>query len=143
MIDYKILKSDLIRDEGIRLKAYKCTAGKITIGVGRNIDPAGGKGITTKEADILLSNDIDECIEDLKKIFPEFTTLPDNMQRVLVNMRFNLGPEKFRQFRRLIAGVEHKDFKIVIKSMKENDVIFFYSLECLNLNEHELLNISY
>ena len=120
MIDYKILKSDLIRDEGIRLKAYKCTAGKITIGVGRNIDPSGGKGITPKEADILLSNDIDECIEDLKKIFPEFASLPDNMERVLVNMRFNLGPEKFRQFGRLIAGVERKEPEIVIKSMKES-----------------------
>ena len=120
MIDYKILKSDLMRDEGIRLKAYKCPAGKLTIGIGRNIDPAGGKGITTKEADILLSNDIDECIEDLKKIFPKFASLPDNMQRVLVNMRFNLGPEKFRQFGRLIAGVEHKEPEIVIKSMKES-----------------------
>ena len=31
-------KNQLIRDEGIRLKPYKCTSGKITIGVGRNLE---------------------------------------------------------------------------------------------------------
>lgn len=31
-------KQQLIRDEGIRLKPYTCTAGKITIGVGRNLE---------------------------------------------------------------------------------------------------------
>ena len=32
------LKKHLIEFEGIVLKPYKCTAGKITIGIGRNLD---------------------------------------------------------------------------------------------------------
>ena len=32
------LISELERDEGVRLSAYKCTAGFLTIGVGRNLD---------------------------------------------------------------------------------------------------------
>jgi len=28
----------LVRHEGLRLKAYRCTTGKLTIGYGRNLD---------------------------------------------------------------------------------------------------------
>lgn len=35
------LESDLIRDEGLVLKPYRCTANKLTIGVGRNLDDNG------------------------------------------------------------------------------------------------------
>jgi hypothetical protein len=32
------LRKDLIVDEGLKLFPYKCTANKLTIGVGRNLD---------------------------------------------------------------------------------------------------------
>lgn len=35
------LEKDLIRDEGLRLKPYRCTADKLTIGVGRNLEDNG------------------------------------------------------------------------------------------------------
>lgn len=41
----------LIRHEGLRLKPYKDSVGKLTIGVGRNLDD---KGITKEEAMHLL-----------------------------------------------------------------------------------------
>jgi hypothetical protein len=31
------IKAQLIRHEGLRLKPYRCTAGKLTIGIGRNL----------------------------------------------------------------------------------------------------------
>ena len=49
------LKEQLIRHEGLRLKPYRCTANKLTIGVGRNLDDVG---ISEDEALILLENDI-------------------------------------------------------------------------------------
>ena len=51
----KRLKDMLIRHEGLKLKPYLCTAGKLTIGVGRNIQD---RGITYQEAMMLLENDI-------------------------------------------------------------------------------------
>ena len=56
------LIEELKRDEGVVLTLYKCSAGKNTIGVGRNIDD---RGITEDESDYLLSNDIDLCVEEL------------------------------------------------------------------------------
>jgi len=32
------IKEQLVRHEGLRLKAYRCPAGKLTIGIGRNLD---------------------------------------------------------------------------------------------------------
>lgn len=61
------LKKELIRDEGFRSKPYKCTAGKLTIGVGRNIED---NGITEDEAMYLLENDIASCIKQLTAKLP-------------------------------------------------------------------------
>ena len=49
------LRDALIRDEGVRLKPYRDSVGKLTIGVGRNLDD---KGLTRAEAEALLDNDI-------------------------------------------------------------------------------------
>ncbi len=32
------IKAQLVRHEGLRLKPHRCTAGKLTIGIGRNLD---------------------------------------------------------------------------------------------------------
>ena len=45
----------LIYHEGLRLGVYRCPAGKLTIGVGRNLED---RGITEEEAYYLLRNDI-------------------------------------------------------------------------------------
>ena len=66
---YEKLTAQLTKHEGLRLKPYHCPAGKLTIGIGRNLED---KGITEKEAVMLLENDIHECIEDLKTIFQGF-----------------------------------------------------------------------
>jgi lysozyme len=62
-------KENMIRQltthEGLRLKPYLCPAGKLTIGIGRNLE---GKGITKQEAVMLLENDIQECLDDLTDI---------------------------------------------------------------------------
>ena len=63
---HKKLANQLIKHEGLRLTPYRCPAGRLTIGIGRNLED---KGITEKEAVMLLKNDIQECIENLKTIF--------------------------------------------------------------------------
>ena len=49
------LKDQLIKHEGLRKKVYTCPAGKLTIGVGRNLED---RGITEEEALLMLDNDI-------------------------------------------------------------------------------------
>jgi lysozyme len=35
------IKTQLVRHEGLRLKPYRCTACKLTIGIGRNLNECG------------------------------------------------------------------------------------------------------
>ena len=48
------LKRMLKRHEGKRHFAYRCSEGKLTIGVGRCIDENGGIGLSEEEIDYLL-----------------------------------------------------------------------------------------
>jgi len=101
------LTDQIERHEGLRLKPYRCTSGKLTIGVGRNLE---GRGILKSEADFLLYNDLEECHADLVSIFPNFNTFCQNRQIALIDLRFNLGHSGFRTFSRLIKAVHKKDW---------------------------------
>ncbi len=52
------IKAQLVRHEGLRLKPYNCTAGKLTICFDRYLDDFG---IYQTEACVLLENDIHNC----------------------------------------------------------------------------------
>lgn len=97
------LEQQLIRHEGLRLKPYRCPAGKLTIGVGRNLDDVG---ITEQEAIMLLRNDINRCQYDLFNQLPWVSELPLGVQDALVNMCFNLGTHGLMGFKRFLATLE-------------------------------------
>jgi len=106
-MNIKRLKAQLVQHEGIRLTPYRCEAGKLTIGIGRNLED---KGISESEAHYLLENDIFEVLLDLAGLFPEFFYFPEEIQIVLTDMRFNLGYDSFREFQDMIGAVKDKDW---------------------------------
>ena len=103
MFDRQKLIQQLRRHEGERLKPYRCTAGKLTIGVGRNLDD---RGITAEESAYLLNNDIDKAWSDLKERIPWMTGLNDVRQRVLLDMAFNLGIDGLMKFKNTLATIQ-------------------------------------
>ncbi len=116
----KIVTQQLLENEGLKLKPYRCPAGKLTIGIGRNLED---KGISENEALYLLNNDISACIADLQKLFTNaesFENLPENVQAVLVDMRFNLGAAGFRNFKKMIKAVKENDFAQAALEMQDS-----------------------
>ena len=103
----KSLEEQLILHEGMRLKPYRCTAGKLTIGVGRNLDD---KGIAKSEALFLLHNDIAEALEALNR-YGWYRKLDPIRQRVVIDMAFNLGMGDLLGFRRMIAALKRDDYQ--------------------------------
>ncbi|WP_339799639.1 glycoside hydrolase family protein [uncultured Marinobacter sp.] len=101
-MDRAALRSQLERHEGLRLKPYRCTEGKLTIGYGRNIED---NGISREEADFLLDNDIDAIEAELKRL-PAYNTLNQARQTVLANMAFNLGTPSLMRFRKMWAALD-------------------------------------
>lgn len=101
------LTKQLIIDEGMRLKPYRDTVGKLTIGVGRNLDD---NGISEDEALVMLKNDIDQAFDELSQ-FDWFNSLKPVKQDALVNMCFNLGLPRLLSFKRMIAALEAGDYQ--------------------------------
>lgn len=99
------LQDILIRHEGMALKPYRCTEGKLTIGCGRNIEE---NGISHREAMFLLNNDIvavhAECIRE----FPWFERLSETRQIVILSLAFNMGVPRLKGFKRMIAALESR-----------------------------------
>jgi lysozyme len=97
------LERQLIAHEGLRTALYHCTAGKLTIGVGHNIDD---RGLTRDQCLVIFRDDIAEVIGELVVAFPWFERLHPTRQAVLVDMAFNLGLPKLRGFRRALAAMQ-------------------------------------
>lgn len=108
------LRELLIKHEGLSLKPYRCTAGKLTIGVGRNLDAIG---ITRGEAMLLLSNDIDRVLKEATVHFPWFNSLCPARQDVVVSMIFNLGLDGFKKFKNTINAIQSGDFEKAASEM--------------------------
>lgn len=110
------LAAELTRDEGLRLKPYVDTVGKLTIGVGRNLTDVG---ISETEAQLLLRNDIAAAEQLLDAHIAWWRRLDEDRQRVLVNMAFNLGP-RLLEFKRTLYYVANGDYESAAAAMLES-----------------------
>lgn len=109
------IKAQLVRHEGLRLKPYRCTAGKLTIGIGRNLDD---RGISQREAYVLLENDIQNCEKQLLDEIPEiYNGLDDVRKSVLLNMCFNLGIKGLLEFKNTLAFIAAGDWERAANGM--------------------------
>jgi lysozyme len=103
MVDRQAMVRQLRLHEGERLKPYRCTAGKLTIGVGRNLED---RGITRDESAMLLSNDIGAMETEVLRALPWAAKLSEVRQRVLVDMAFNMGIVGLLNFKRTLATIQ-------------------------------------
>lgn len=101
------------KHEGKRLYPYKCTANKMSIGFGRNLDDMG---ISDDEATYLLSNDIKRVVSELSNR-AWFDGQNQARKVVLIDMCFNLGISRLLLFKRMISALKNKDYKIASKEM--------------------------
>jgi len=96
--------------EGVETYAYKCSENKTTIGVGRNVDKAGGLGLSDDEVDYLLQNDIDRVILELDSEYDWFSDLDDVRQDAMVDISFNLGQTRLRAFKKALSAMSEGDW---------------------------------
>lgn len=107
------LKAELRRDEALRRKLYndrdgkehQSAVGKLTVGVGWNIED---KGLPEDVIETLLDRGIDEAEETLDRIEHRWRLLSVRDQaraRALLNMAFNLGEHRLREFKKMWAAL--------------------------------------
>ena len=107
------LIAQLKRHEGLELMPYKCTSGKTTIGVGRNLEDIG---ITEEQAELLLLNDIGRVKQELEND-QWYMDLDPVRKAVIENMSFNLGYPTLKKFQNMIAHISEGNFELASKEM--------------------------
>jgi len=108
LTNIKKLEEQLMIDEGVKYHPYKDSVGKLTIGIGRNLDD---KGLSMLELLYLLDNDIKGVFEDLDRELPWWREKSNNRQRALANMCFNLGIGGLGTFKNMLAALILGDYK--------------------------------
>jgi lysozyme len=106
--DRKKLATQMISEEDERLRLYPDSKGKLTIGIGRNVED---RGISKDESRYLFWNDIAAVEDVLNKHCLWWKTLDDVRARVLISMCFNLGEQEFLLFRHFLAAAEQGDWE--------------------------------
>lgn len=94
--------------EGLRLRAYRCPAGVLTIGYGHTgPDVTEGMRITSMQAKQLLDQDVDKIARQIKGILPYGINLKQYQFDAVVSFAFNAGVGALRGsalFRKLCAN---------------------------------------
>jgi lysozyme len=110
------IKTMIAVDEGLKLKPYRCSAGKLTIGYGHNLDDMG---ISQRVADMLLDEDAALAELACRKIFADlFEKWSENRRLGWINLAFNLGYHRLMQFRNTLRAARIEDWNEVEKGLR-------------------------
>lgn len=112
----KKARSMLTYEEGVRLYPYddatgarvKAPVGKITIGVGHNLDAAP---LSSDIIDRILDEDIEAALCGCERLFSTWARLSENRRLALLDMCFNMGESALSEFARLRDAIGKADFE--------------------------------
>ena len=123
MLDNYTICQRLELHEGLRLQPYRCSRGKLTIGIGRNLEanPITPEeelvvgdwrhGITKCMAVYLLLRDVQKIIAKLNKQIKFFKQLDDERQYALLDMAYNMGVGGLLKFKKMLLFMQKGDFE--------------------------------
>ncbi len=123
------LDAQLKIDEGIKQKPYldccgkpwrQCTCvnkGKLTIGVGHNLDD---DGLTMNAVQYILNEDIALAVVQLGGIVPWWESMTEARQQVLMNMCFNMGPARLNAFKNMLTAMQSGDYERAALEMEDS-----------------------
>ena len=121
------LRKELENDEGIRYEIYNDHLGYPTFGIGHLVidsDPEYGEGIgTTVSKDRVISafeEDVMGVVFDCKRLYPDFERLPEDAQRIIANMMFNMGYTRLSKFKGMKRGVDARDWNAAADEMVDS-----------------------
>ena len=117
ILNFDKTRNLIINHEGCMLHPYKDSVGKLTIGVGRNLDDVG---ISQDEAYFMLNNDINKALFSCQNGLPWFNSLDEVRQAVMIDMVFNLGFGGFLKFVMTIEHIKRDEYELAAETMLDS-----------------------
>ena len=106
-MDIDKLREELKRDEGCVHSVYLDHLNLKTVGIGHLLtewdeeyDKPVGTEVSEERVNELFAKDIDVTIEECKVLYEHFDDLPEEAQRIIANMMFNLGRPRLSKFKK-------------------------------------------
>ena len=121
------LREEIAADEGEVHEIYLDHLGLATFGIGhlvRDEDPESGLPVGTPvDKDRVVEafeSDIETVLSDCIKLYPDFDDLPEEAQRVIANMMFNMGRPRLSKFKGMKSGVDARDWNRAADEMVDS-----------------------
>ena len=121
------LREELERDEGCVYNVYLDHLGYPTFGIGHLVldsDPEHGLevGDAVSEDRVIevFEQDVQSVLSDCNRLYEDFDDLPEEVQRVIANMMFNMGLTRLSKFRGMKRGVDARDWNQAADEMVDS-----------------------
>ena len=129
-MNIELCKQEIKRHEGEVLNIYEDSLGYKTLGVGHLCQPndpeydwAVGTSVSQEVVDMYYEDDFDKHYMEAIHVFgshEDWDELPEVIQRVLVNMCFNLGGSRLSKFRNMLKACRNHDWKEMSVQMQDS-----------------------
>jgi len=126
-MDLEKLREELEIDEGRIDEIYTDHLGYPTFGIGHLVvehDAEYGKEIGTyvPENRVIkaFEQDIETVLSDCNRLYEDFEDLPEEAQRVIANMMFNMGYPRLSKFEGMKSGVDARDWNQAADEMVDS-----------------------
>ena len=121
------LREELEYDEGCKYEVYNDHLGYPTFGIGHLVidsDPEYGEEVGTPVSeDRVISAfeaDVMGVLSDCERLYQDFKSLPEDTQRIIANMMFNMGYSRLSKFVGMHQAVEAKDWNTAADEMVDS-----------------------
>lgn len=122
------LREEIAYDEGSVNKIYLDHLGLPTFGIGHLVidsDPEYGQEVGTPVSEDRVAEafdkDVEIVIDDCEKLYPDFDELPEEVQRIIANMMFNMGRPRLSKFKGMKRGVDNRDWNAAADEMVDSN----------------------
>ena len=137
-MDQTLIENLIAKHEGRRAKVYPDSRGIPTIGIGWNLTDKDSQDIcdhfglslpglldgsillTDAQIDEVFDYQLHEAISEAMSILPNFNTMPDTVQAVVVDLLFNMGLPRFSQFYNTILSLKNGNWEAAAENLRHS-----------------------
>ena len=79
-----------------------------------------GDPVSVERVDMLFAEDLETTIDECKLLYNNFDDLPEEVQRIIANMLFNMGRPRLSRFHKMKKAIDNRDWIEASVQMKDS-----------------------